>query len=142
VDQKPDPGYPDDAVVVRGGEMRVSDLEASFESFYDLHHDPTTGACKAGTPHLCYAISVNCIPGLSAHETAVRANRPNPRMRASSVARIRNAQFALYPTPDSDEGHCALFFPDENGMALRPNPVELFALALAFDEPEANPARR
>lgn len=130
---------PGNAVVVRGGDMTLENLVDALDSHWDKHHDVDTGACHNETPHYCYALSANSLPGRTADEIATVARRPNPRMRVSDVDRITGSGFTITPTTGSRTGHCDLYLPPDG--ARKPEDEELQELTKAFDPSRSNPGR-
>lgn len=138
--QQPGGGLGLGDLVLRGGLMQLADVLDAFSSHYDHHHNPDTGACDPdGGRHFCYAMSVNCIPGVSAHDLAVAAGRPNPMARLSDVARVVGLGWILDPTPNRADGHTDLYLPGPS--ALLPTQEQAEALILLFDEPVPNAGR-
>jgi hypothetical protein len=80
-----EPPLPDDAIVVRGGEMKHRDLERSAATNYD-----ETGE---------YALTVWSEIGLTA-EQIHQKYIPHPKARWSTADRVRGAGYELKPTWD------------------------------------------
>jgi len=116
--------------------MTLENIASAFENHFDKSHDGD-GRCRDENPHYCYALSVHSAPGLSALDIAMRARRPNPRMRVSTADRLRKADFEIRPSRPGDL-HCDIFI-GPNG-AVNPGTFELLRLQQAFDPPEPNPS--
>jgi hypothetical protein len=89
-----------------------------------------------------YALSVYSIPGLSAHQIALRVGTealPHGQMGKSTVERIREAgyQIALSEKEGYAEGHCDLTVP-----YWRPSQEDCKRLARLFDTRSPNPVKR
>src|SRR5450755_2070697 len=117
---------PDDAVVVRGGEVTRRSLEKSARLY------------EASYPGE-YALSFWSWPQLSADDIALRAAMPHPRYRKSTAGRIRNLAVSdgrpldLVRTGPRD-GHYTLRLP------APPTDDDMDALRGAFDPSQPNPA--
>jgi hypothetical protein len=117
---------PDDAVVVRSGEMKLRDYINAVLNHYRKYQE--------------YALTVWCLPGLDAHEVAHELGTdylPHGKFMETTVGRVRAAGFELMLSPKEQgypEGHCDLFCEpsEEDWQRLRP----------LFGEPMTNPVRR
>lgn len=110
--------------------LSLTSLEEAFED----HHDD----CLENGKDPIYALSVNCVPGMTLPQLAMHAKRPNSKIRPSSVGSIRQAGFDLSRTPEEWEvdGHCDLFLlRDRREM---PTVKDIAALQAAFAEPVIN----
>src|SRR5574341_633418 len=117
---------PDDARVVRGGLVTPERVQEAAEE----EPDGTRG------------ISVQCAPGLSAHELARVGRIPHSRLSVSTVGRSRalggralGAGFAVRPTPGPGR-HATLIIPSRPVSA-----ADAHAIAAAFDPLIPNPVR-
>jgi hypothetical protein len=93
---------PADAVVIRGGEMRVRDLRKSAEVYWQR----TKG--EQG-----YALTVWCWPGHTAEETAQAVGSrvlPHPVLRKCTVGKLRDMGYPLERS--GPEHHCSLRLPN------------------------------
>ena len=117
------PGLSDDALIVRFGVMALRDVKLSLE---DAKDDPDVDQ---------YELSFFGGDGLDPEEISRLGNAPNPRMRISTIGRLREAGFDPYPDPPP-EGHIGLRF------AQMPSDEELNSLISLFDEPVENPHPR
>jgi hypothetical protein len=110
---------PDDAVVVRGGLMLPADLVVSAQSHFDAEG--------------FYALSVYCVPGMTADEIAVGAKLSYSKVRVSTVGRIRSMGYNIVGSP-GPPGHADLVLPTP------PTDHDWTALERVFDPPGPNPA--
>jgi hypothetical protein len=78
-----------------------------------------------------WAMSVNCIPGLTPKQISLRAARPNPKIRVARVRRIRDLQYEVR-LDNRPDGHANVMFPHE------PTDEELTALIKTFSKPRRN----
>lgn len=113
------PDLPDDAVVIRGGLMAMADLRRSAQIHFD--HEGR------------YALSVFCGVDASADAIARAASLPHPKIRQSTVGRIRRAGFDVVRS-EGPPGHADLVLPDP------PTDDDWRALEAAFDPPRHNAA--
>jgi hypothetical protein len=120
---------PDDALVIRGGEMRRRTLMLSATG-YEADHPGE------------YALSFWSWPGMTADEIALRVGRrvlPHPRFRKCAVGKIRGLEVSdgrpldLARTGPRD-GHYTLLLP------APPTDDDLDALGRLFDPSQPNPA--
>jgi hypothetical protein len=117
---------PADAVVIRGGEMRVSDLRRSAERYYEKYHR------QRG-----YALTVWCWPGHTADETAQAVGSgflPHPVLRKCTVGELRDLGYRLERS--GREHHFSLRLPNP------PTMQDWMNLRRAFDPPQPNPVAR
>lgn len=121
---------PEDAIVIRGGQMRVRDMQASADVY------------EADLPGQ-YGLTFWSWPGLTADQIARRVGTsrlPHPVFRKCPVSRIHN----LIPSdgrPLSLEktygpGHYTLFLPSP------PTEEDFQRLSAIFDPPEPNPVAK
>lgn len=98
--------------------------------------------CKTQDQPVEYAISVNCIPGLSVDELAERAGLVHPKVRVSTVGAITDVGFSVEPTPGrrNTDGHCSVYL--TRGRDHAPNGIEVARLAEAFGRPITNAGQR
>jgi hypothetical protein len=60
-----------------------------------------------------YDLSCDCLPRHTRDELARIAQYPNTKLRESTVGRIRNAGFQIFPSPTGrSRAHCTLRLPD------------------------------
>jgi hypothetical protein len=114
---------PADAVVIRGGEMRVKDLRTSAQQYRER---------TKGTQG--YALTVWCWPGHTAEETAQAVGSrvlPHPVLRKCTVGKLRDVGYPLEKT--GPEHHYSLRLPNP------PGPQDWRNLRGAFDPPQPNP---
>ena len=105
-----EPPLPDDAIVVRGGEMKTENLEMTAGTNFDEFGE--------------YAISVSSELGLTArqiHETYI----VHRKARVSRAGRLRSSGYELKPT--HGPGHYDLVLPNP------PSPEDWDKLREAFD---------
>jgi hypothetical protein len=82
-----------------------------------------------------YDLSCDCLPGHTRDELARIAQYPNTKLRESSVGRIRQAGFDIFPSPTRrSRAHSTLRLPDP------PTDRDWEKLEEAFDEPVNNVA--
>jgi hypothetical protein len=118
---------PPDAVVVRGGIMLLKDLQGNVLSHYDRV------LAEEGREE--WALSVNCIPDLSAEDVARRAGRLNSQICVSTVGAIRALDYEVRPDW-KENGHSNIVFDGE------PTDEDLLRVRSAFSDPIPNPARQ
>jgi hypothetical protein len=121
---------PDEAVVVKGGEVRSrSQIDKDAERLFAfLESRGEDGA---------YGTSVCSLPDLTARQIAEAVTTtllPHPRMRVSGVAVLRGYGFEVVPS--GRPGHATLIF------AEAPTDEDWNHLQEAFSEPEENPVAR
>lgn len=109
--------------------MTITSLEESMDS----HHDKHPGE---------YALSMNCIPGLTTDAVAVRAGMPHDELRPTTVGQVRGAGFEITQTPGRWEktGHCDVYHVD--GKQRMPTAIELLKLQQAFGAPIPNAGKQ
>lgn len=110
---------PDDSVVVRGGLMFPADLARGVQSHFD-----TEGV---------YALSVFSAAGRTADEIAIAVPLPHPKIRTSTVGRVRVAGYDVVSSP-GPPGHADLLFREP------PTDDDWRTMDRIFDPPRANPA--
>ena len=127
---------PPESVVIRGGENQAP--PALSGAFWN-HHDRGHNGYVKGKPHYCFAISVNCIPGLAEVVLAMRAQRPNGTLSVATVGDLTDAGFSIDPTPGRQEtdGHCDVYLP--GASARLPEVEELLMLERVFAKKIENP---
>jgi hypothetical protein len=119
---------PDEAVLVRGGEMYVKDLTTSAMAHFERHGS--------------YAISLWSYPLMDASEIAQEVGRladaegvrllPNPKMRQTTAGALRALGYA--PVPGGGRrGHVTL------ALDALPDDTEWASLVTAFQPAETNP---
>lgn len=60
-----------------------------------------------------YGLSCDCLPGYSRDQLARLVEYPNPKLRESTVGRVRNAGFEIFPAPTRrSRAHATLKLPD------------------------------
>jgi hypothetical protein len=121
---------PDTALVVRGGEMNLTNLSASAEAEY----------AETGEYALSFWASADLDVGgivrAARHQGELTGDRniPHGRVQVSTAGRIRAAGFDLVATPPP--GHYSLVLPDP------PTVADYAAVMSAFDSPVPNPEGR
>lgn len=110
---------PDDAVVVRGGLMLPADFARGVQSHFD-----TEGV---------YALSVFSTARRTADEIAIAVPLPHPKIRTSTVGRVRAAGYDVVSSP-GPPGHADLL------LRKPPTDDDWRTLDRIFDVPRANPA--
>lgn len=120
----------DDAVVVRGGQMRAKDLMTSAET-YEAEHPGE------------YGLSFWSWPGLTAEEIAQRVGTkrlPHPVLRKCTVGKIQSMipsdQRPLTLVKTFGPGHYTLFLPSP------PTDDDYKDLSELFDPPQQNPVAK
>lgn len=117
-------GPPDDALLVRGGLMRASDLATSAEVHWEQHRS--------------HALSFWTIPGLSADEIAATVgmeNLPHAKIRCAPAGRLRRLGYEVMfsePRPM----HVSVVLPSP------PSDKDWKSIDNAFDAPAKNPVAR
>lgn len=117
---------PGDAVVIRSGEMKLGDFLKTLERHYVKYAE--------------YALSVFCVPGLDAYQTAYAVGTsalPHGKFMETTVETIAAAGYDIKPSPTwrkEPEGHCDLF--------CEPSEEEWLRVRSLFGEPMINPVRR
>lgn len=117
---------PKNAVVVRSGELKLSDFLKSLERHYFKYTE--------------YALSVFCIPGLDAHQIAHAVGTdslPHGKFMETRVETICAAGYEIKPSPawhEQPEGHCDLF--------CDPSEDEWEEVRSLFGDLMVNPVRR
>jgi hypothetical protein len=107
-----EPPLPDDAIVVRGGEMKQESLEVAAGTNFDEFGE--------------YGLTVYSEEGLTAREMHTKYLSRYRKARESTVGKIRQLQCELKPT--HEPGHYDIVFPK------KPSPEDLDGLRGIFDQ--------
>jgi hypothetical protein len=106
-----EPPLPDDAIVVRGGEMKYGDLEVAAVSNYQWHG--------------VYALTVWSEAGLTAQQIHDKYLARYTKARFSTAGEIRGFGYGLQPTWDS--GHYDIVLPNPPSVTDWDNLSSIFA---------------
>jgi hypothetical protein len=117
---------PDDAFVVRFGEMKDEHLERNAHEHYAYWS-------KQGLHE--YALSVNVMPEMTAEDVAAFAQRPWGQFRYATFREIRDAGYEVYPSCE-DDGHANLVLAERP-----PTPEDWVPLREVFAGSGRNPNR-
>lgn len=112
-------GLPDEAVVIRFGLSAPDTLRKTALAHYDKRGD--------------LAISVVCRAGKTADELAARGTLPHPRIRQTTVGRIRSAGYNVI-ADEPPEDHALIMLP------RLPTDDDWITISNLFDPPRENPA--
>ena len=110
---------PDDAVVIRFGLSAPETLRKSALEHHDERGD--------------FAISAFSLPGARAEDLARLGALPHPRIRETTVGRLREAGYDVIPDPPP-EGHALIMLP------RLPTHDDWGAVCDTFASPTLNPA--
>lgn len=106
-----EPPLPDDAIVVRGGEMKPESLEVAAGTNFDEFGE--------------YGLTVYSEEGLTAREIHAKHLSRYRKARVSTVGKIRHLHYELKPT--HEPGHYDIIFPKQ------PGPEDFEGLGEIFD---------
>ena len=85
-----------------------------------------------------YALSMNCVPGVTVREVAMQAKLKNEEIRCLTVQAIRDAGFEIVKSSGWEKNaHCEVFL--ASGIWNQPTPIQLLVLQRKLSEPIRNP---
>lgn len=114
---------PDEALVIRGG---LSAPETLLKNALEHHDDPANARGD-------FAISAWSLPDKSGDDLAHVASVPHPRIRETTVGRIRAAGYNVV-RDEPPEGHALITLP------RLPTDTDYMTISDLFDPPRLNPA--